>query len=71
MEVKLVKPLRPNAQKITVKWVAEFLDQLGAIEDRIRRVHFKSLGALLALQEQVRESWLKTGVAMDRLEEVE
>ncbi len=71
MDVKLVKRLRPTATSITGKWVSKFLGQLGAIEDRIRRIHFKSLGALLALQEQIRERWLTEGASMDRLEEVE
>lgn len=71
MEVKLVKPLKPTARSITSAWVNQFLGQLGAIEDRIRRVHFKSLGALLALQQEVLDGWLKDGVKMDRLEEVE
>ncbi|MBY0229065.1 MAG: M48 family metalloprotease [Gemmataceae bacterium] len=67
--VKTVKPLRPTTTRITTAWISKFLGQIAAIEDRIRRIHFKSLGGLLAHQERVREEWLKASASMDRLAE--
>jgi Zn-dependent protease with chaperone function len=67
----VVKGLRPGAQRFTSKWLNKFLNQLGAMEDRIRRIHFKSLGGILALQEETIRTWLRDGPKMDRLEEDE
>lgn len=58
---KVVKGLRPTASRFTAAWLAKFLGQLGAMEDRLRRIHFKSLGGILALQEQVLRTWLRDG----------
>ena len=68
--VKTVKPLRPSATKLSTVWINKFLGQLSAIEERIRRIHFKSLGGLLALQERIRKQWLAASAKMDRLDEV-
>jgi hypothetical protein len=34
------------------------MQQLGEVQDKLRRIHFKSLGAILTLQEQVARQWL-------------
>ncbi len=53
----VVKNLRPTARSFSGKWLGKFLGQLGDVESRLRRIHFKSLGALLALQEQIARDW--------------
>ena len=53
----LVKPLNPKAQSLDGKWVGAFMQQLNAVRDRTRRIHFKSLGGILALQERIAEGW--------------
>jgi hypothetical protein len=54
----VIKGLRPTAQRLTARWIGRFLGQLGEVQERVRRIHFKSLGGILALQEELREKWL-------------
>jgi len=53
---ELVRKLRPSSSG---KWVGKFLQQLNEVEEKIRRIHFKSLGGILALQERVAKEWAK------------
>jgi Zn-dependent protease with chaperone function len=38
-------------------WVNNFLNQFGEVQEKLRRLHFKSLGGILALQEKVAREW--------------
>jgi hypothetical protein len=38
-------------------WIGRFLGQLGEVLDKAQRLHFKSLGGILALQERIAEQW--------------
>lgn len=38
--------------------IGQFMAQLAEVLDRAQRVHFKSLGGILALQEKIAEQWL-------------
>jgi Zn-dependent protease with chaperone function len=38
-------------------WIGQFLGQLGEVMDKARRIHFKSVGGILALQEKIVERW--------------
>jgi hypothetical protein len=38
-------------------WINKFLGQLGEVLDKLKRIHFKSLGGILALQEKLAERW--------------
>jgi Zn-dependent protease with chaperone function len=58
LEKQVVKGLRPSARTLTVKWISKFLQQLSVVEDRARRIHFKSLGGILALQEDISRRWI-------------
>ena len=53
----LIKGLRPTASVLTVKWINKFLRQMGEVREKVRRIHFKSLGAILAQQEQIAHKW--------------
>jgi Zn-dependent protease with chaperone function len=57
LDRKLVKGLRPSAQTLTSKWIGKFLTQIDQVREKIRRVHFKSLGGILALQEKIGKRW--------------
>ncbi|MBL8793162.1 MAG: M48 family metalloprotease [Planctomycetia bacterium] len=49
----------PNLQQNTIEgqWIGGFLEQLAEIGERLKRIHFKSLGQLLALQEKIHLDW--------------
>jgi Zn-dependent protease with chaperone function len=46
-----------SAQGLTGKKIGRFLRQMGEVQDKLHRIHFKSLGAILALQERVAARW--------------
>lgn len=48
-----VEPLRKDTREISGAWIGQFLRQLSEVVDRLRRIHFKSLGGILALQERL------------------
>jgi Zn-dependent protease with chaperone function len=50
------------------KWIAPFLERLGKIIDQIQDLHFKSLGRLLALQEDIAARWLASRASATTLE---
>ena len=54
-----VSTLIVSDKGLSGEWVMEYMRQLSEVQDRCRRVHFKSLGALLALQERIAEKWLE------------
>jgi hypothetical protein len=42
---------------IKFEWIAAYLKKQNAAQDRLRRVHFKSLGNILVLQEKIARAW--------------
>jgi Zn-dependent protease with chaperone function len=38
-------------------WIGSLLKQYALVQDRLRRLHFKSMGGILALQEQIAGAW--------------
>lgn len=53
----LVAEVPANAQKLNNEWVTSFYRQLEGAQSRSHRVHIKSLGAILALQERIAGEW--------------
>jgi Zn-dependent protease with chaperone function len=45
------------SRSISGEWIGKFLKQLEGIRHKIRRIHFKSLGGILALQERIARDW--------------
>lgn len=56
MDRPLVKKFRPSG-RISGKQVGKFLDQLQEVRTKVGRIHFKSLGGILALQERIGKQW--------------
>jgi Zn-dependent protease with chaperone function len=54
----LVRPLKPRAQRITGKWLRQLMQQLEEVHSKTRRLYFKSLGQILALQERIAAAFL-------------
>ncbi|MBX9581894.1 MAG: M48 family metalloprotease [Gemmataceae bacterium] len=55
LEEKLVPELPETYVKGT--WVGKLLTQLDTVKQRCRRLHFKSLGGILELQERIAAAW--------------
>jgi Zn-dependent protease with chaperone function len=58
---KLVKGLGRARRNLSGDWIDKFMTQLGEVHRKVNRVHFKSLGGVLALQEEISQSCLGFG----------
>ena len=45
---------------ISGEWLGKLLTRLSGVSSRVKRVHFKSLGGLLACQEKLAAEWAAT-----------
>jgi len=50
--------LRSQITQIKSEWIADYMRKQGAAQARVRRIHFKSLGNILTLQERIARAWL-------------
>jgi len=53
----LVHELSDTERSLDGKWIARFMEQFTEVCDRAQRIHSKSLGAILALQEKIAHNW--------------
>ncbi len=53
LEGKLIRGLSDYETNITNEWLNKFLTQLNRVKKKVDRIHYKSLGAILALQEKI------------------
>ena len=49
-----------NPTTIRFDWIIDYLKKQNAAQNRVRRVHFKSLGKILTMQEKIAKGWLET-----------
>jgi Zn-dependent protease with chaperone function len=57
LEQPLVTALPAGQERIDGNWVSTFMKQVSQIEERARRLYFKSMGAILARQEVIAATW--------------
>jgi hypothetical protein len=60
----LVHPLAAQEQTLDGQWIGQLLGQLAEVIDKTKRIHFKSLGGVLALQQRIAERWHEKQAAM-------
>jgi Zn-dependent protease with chaperone function len=54
------------------RWVGKFLDQIGAVIMKLKRIHLKSLGAILTLQEKIAAEWhQRRGIPLPTIKEAD
>ena len=53
LEGKLVDGISKHDQTLSGKWIRTLGEQLREVQKKVDRVHFKSLGSILALQERI------------------
>ncbi len=49
-----------NPTTIRFDWIIDYLKKQNAAQNRVRRIHFKSLGKILTMQETIAKAWLET-----------
>ncbi len=54
---QLMTQLSLRVRSIEAKWIDALTERLGVLEDKLNRLHYKSLGALLGLQESIVAKW--------------
>jgi Zn-dependent protease with chaperone function len=54
---KIVPNLPASATSLDGKWINDLLNQVGEVTDKAARILFKSLGAILILQDRIAEEW--------------
>jgi Zn-dependent protease with chaperone function len=59
LKKRLVEGLSRYDLHMPMKWIAKLIDQMGEVQKKVDRIHFKSLGGILALQEQIAAACLK------------
>src|SRR5882724_11700908 len=53
LEKKLVDSIGKHDQAISGPWIKDLLSQVREVQKKVDRIHFKSLGSILALQERI------------------
>jgi hypothetical protein len=59
LEKRLVDGLSKYEQSLSPKWINKLLDQMREVQKKADRIHYKSLGGILALQERVCQECLQ------------
>jgi Zn-dependent protease with chaperone function len=59
LQKRLIEGLSKYDQSFNTKWIYKLLDQMNEVQKKVDRIHFKSLGGILALQERIAEDCLK------------
>jgi Zn-dependent protease with chaperone function len=58
LQKRLVEGLSKYEQSLNSKWIGKLLDQMSEVQKKVDRIHFKSLGGILALQERIAQECL-------------
>ncbi len=57
MEKKLVHALDTDEATLRGEWINKLMNQIGEVQEKLRRIHFKSLGGILLLQDRIHKAW--------------
>jgi Zn-dependent protease with chaperone function len=57
LDKKLVHALARDEDMIRGAWVSKLMNQIGEVHAKLRRIHFKSLGGVLILQDRIYRKW--------------
>ena len=61
LQKRVISDIEPDAQNIDPSWIQQFLAQLGEVQDKLKRLLFKSLGGILGNQDQILRQWRANG----------
>jgi Zn-dependent protease with chaperone function len=57
LDKKLVHSLDSDEDTLRGEWISKLMNQIGEVQEKLRRIHFKSLGAMLLLQDRIHRKW--------------
>ncbi len=61
LQKTVVSELGASQDSIDPTWIQRFFAQAAELQDKLRRLHFKSMGGILTLQEQIRQQHQGSG----------
>lgn len=59
LEKKLLSGLSKYEQTLSMKWIQKLLNQYNEVRKKVDRIHFKSLGGILAVQERLGQEFTR------------
>lgn len=65
LDERVVEDLPTGSNSIEGEWVSRLMQQLHQVQSKSSRIHYKSLGAILALQEKIAATWRSGAAAGD------
>lgn len=68
LDKKLVHSLDSGENTLRGDWINKLMGQIGEVQEKLRRIHFKSLGGILLLQDRVHQRWKDQLAAMPTVE---
>jgi Zn-dependent protease with chaperone function len=57
LDKKLVHALDTDEGTLRGEWINKLMNQIGEVQEKLRRIHFKSLGGILLLQDRIHQRW--------------
>ncbi len=57
LDKKLVHSLDTDEGTLRGEWINKLMNQIGEVQEKLRRIHFKSLGGILLLQDRIHKRW--------------
>src|SRR5262249_3051041 len=57
LDKKLVHALDSDENTLRGEWITKLMNQIGEVQEKRRRIHFKSLGGILILQDRIYRRW--------------
>jgi Zn-dependent protease with chaperone function len=57
LDKKLVHSLDSDENSLRGEWINKLMNQIGEVQEKLRRIHFKSLGGILILQDRIYRKW--------------
>ncbi len=57
LKKNLVEKLDRDEYVVTAEWIRKLMSQLLEVENKLRRIHFKSLGGILLMQDRIHQRW--------------
>jgi Zn-dependent protease with chaperone function len=70
LEKRLVHSLDRDENTLRGDWINRFMAQLTEVLEKLRRIHFKSLGGILILQDRIFQRWREQLAAMPTVEAI-
>jgi hypothetical protein len=70
LDKRLVYRLDRDETSLRGEWIAKFLGQLSEVHQKLHRIHFKSLGGILLLQDRIYQQWKEQLASLPAVEAV-